>query len=73
MTPRDEGGGGMRELGVAPPRGRGGMLTGRGTTLTGAEGVTGATGEAVSEGAEALGSLSSPIEHFAAQALHRAR
>jgi len=49
------------------------MLTGRGTTLTGAEGVTGATGEAVSEGAEALGSLSSPIERFAAQALHRAR
>jgi hypothetical protein len=68
----------MRELGVgiAPPIGRGGMLTGRGTTLTGAEGVTGATGatgEAVSEGAEALGSLSSPIERFAAQALHRAR
>lgn len=56
--PRDDGAGGMRELGATPPDGRGTTLTGRGTTLTGAGGGA--------EGSElgprfALGSFSSPI------------
>ena len=41
MIPRDEGGGGIRELSERPtPAGRGTTLTGRGTTLTGAGGAT---------------------------------
>lgn len=51
----------MRDVGTALPSGRGTTLTGRGTTLGAAEG-------AVSEVAEALGSLSSPIENLAARA-----
>ena len=55
MMPRDDGGGGMRDDGPAPPRGRGGMLTGLGATLTGELGTAaGATSEAF----EALPSLS---------------
>jgi hypothetical protein len=59
MMPRDDGGGGMRDVGALAPTGRGTTLTGRGTTLTGAGGGT----EAVGSDAEvALGSFSSPIE-----------
>ena len=67
MTPRDDGGGGMRDVGVGvvPPTGLGGMLTGLGTTLIGVAGA------AASEAVEALGSFSSPIKvsRLAAQAL----
>jgi len=63
--PRDEGGGGMREVGAALPNGRGGKLTGLGTTLTGA---TGGADVTTSEAVEALGSFSSPIEGLTAQA-----
>ena len=64
--PRDDGGGGMRDVGagVAPPMGLGGMLTGLGTTLMGA---AGAAGGAASEAVEALGSFSSPIESLASR------
>jgi hypothetical protein len=69
MMPRDEGGGGMREVGAALPSGRGGKLTGLGTTLTGAVGGADVT---TSEAVEARGSFSSPIEKFAAQAFRAA-
>jgi hypothetical protein len=69
MMPRDEGGGGMREVGAALPSGRGGKLTGLGTTLTGAVGGADVT---TSEAVEALGSFSSPIENLTAQALRTA-
>jgi hypothetical protein len=72
MMPRDEGGGGMRDVGVAPPTGLGGMLTGLGTTLIGADGAIGGADVTVSESVEVLGSFSSPIENLAAQALRTA-
>jgi len=57
--PRDDGGGGMRDVGAPVPTGRGTTLTGRGTTPADA----GAGAEAVGSVAElALGSFSSPIE-----------
>lgn len=57
--PRDEGGGGIREVGAEPlPAGRGTMLTGRGATVTGAGGATEASG---SNADVALASFSSPI------------
>jgi hypothetical protein len=66
-TPRDEGGGGMRDdSNTPPPAGRGTTLTGRGATLTGASGAA----EEPWSGVVALGSFSSPIRDFAAQA-HR--
>ncbi len=68
-TPRDDGGGGIRDVGTALPNGRGTTLTGRGTMLGGA---AGAAEGAVSEAAETLGSLSSPIENLAAHAPHGA-
>jgi hypothetical protein len=66
VMPRDDGGGGMRDgdSGVVPPTGRGGMLTGLGTTLMGADGIA---GDAVSEAAWALGSFSSPIQSLASR------
>ena len=67
--PRDEGGGGIREVGAALPNGLGGKLTGLGTTLTGA---TGGADVTTSEAVGALGSFSSPIENLAAQALRTA-
>ena len=67
--PRDDGGGGMREVGAALPRGLGGILTGLGTTLMGTDG---AADGAASEAVGALGSFSSPIENLAAQSPHRA-
>ena len=63
------GGGGMREVGAALPKGLGGILTGRGTTLMAA---VGAADGAASEAFETLGSFSSPIENLAAQALRTA-
>jgi len=69
MMPRDEGGGGMRDVGAAPPTGRGGMLTGLGTTLMG---ELGTAGGATSVAFETLGSFSSPIENLAAQGLRTA-
>ncbi len=68
MTPRDDGGGGIRDVGTALPRGLGGILTGRGATLMG----RGAAAGAGSEAFETLGSFSSPIENFAAQPLRTA-
>jgi hypothetical protein len=59
VMPRDEGGGGIREVGPAAPAGRGTTLTGRGTMLAGAGGATEMFG---SDAAVVLGSLSSPIE-----------
>jgi hypothetical protein len=69
MMPRDDGGGGMREVGAVLPSGRGGRLTGLGTTLAGARGGADVT---TSEAVGALGSFSSPIENIAAQALRTA-
>lgn len=66
-TPREDGGGGMREVGAAPPIGLGTTLTGRGGTLTPAP--TGKTGEAAAAWSGvafgALGSFSSPIGDIA--------
>lgn len=59
VMPRDEGGGGMREVGAVAPAGRGTTLTGRGTMLAGAGAATEVLG---SDAAVALGSFSSPIE-----------
>jgi hypothetical protein len=57
--PRDDGGGGIRDVGTPVPTGRGTTLTGRGTTLAGAGGGT----ESVGSDAEVvLGFFSSPIE-----------
>jgi hypothetical protein len=68
--PRDEGGGGMREVGAAPPSGRGGILTGLGATLMGELGTAAGT---TSVAFEALGSFSSPIEKSrGASSPHRA-
>jgi hypothetical protein len=64
MMPRDEGGGGMRDVGVAFPSGRGGRLTGLGTTLTGAIGGADVT---TSEAVGAVGAFSSPIENLAGE------
>jgi hypothetical protein len=59
--PREEGGGGIRDVGTPVPIGRGTTLTGRGTTLTGPAG----TEAAGSDGEAALGSFSSPIKNLA--------
>jgi hypothetical protein len=64
--PRDEGGGGMRDVGAVLPSGLGGMLTGLGTTLMGA-------GGAVLPAFGRPGSFSSPIENFAALAVRTAQ
>ena len=76
--PRDDGGGGMRDVGGALPNGRGTTLTGRGTTLgaiaVGPLGGDATTAEgAVSEALEALGSFWSPIENLAAYFPHHAQ
>jgi hypothetical protein len=56
--PREDGGGGMREVGGALPYGRGTTLTGRGGTT---DGSGAGAGGATSPGVLALGSFSSPI------------
>ena len=71
--PRDDGGGGMRDVGTALPNGRGTTLTGRGTAVAPLGSGATTPEAAVSEALEALGSLSSPIENLAAYLAHHAR
>jgi hypothetical protein len=69
--PRDDGGGGMRDVGVTLPKGLGTTPTGRGVTRPEA----GGTDEGVASAGlvVALESFSSPIEPLAAQPGHRRR